>query len=273
MNMMANTPAGKPNSPSAIQSEDYNADRDFTNWYHQTFYAPPPTIDEVRINQFLVAELKRLGRRFDQYVEISCEATVHHAVPMVPWVDRIVLSDFRDAAREVATQWRDNAPGAFCWDHYTEMSLRHEGTEASPAGVAERTAELRRKIVDIVPCDVLALPFVTVPLTASSLFGMFFVAGEVGENLDGWHRVMELVTGSIPRGAHFFITALRGMAEYTVHRPDGSDKKYPCAELCEEHFREVLPDLGFEDVRVEGLQIPNPDIGLDGVIMVSARKA
>ena len=255
-----------------VQSQNYNLLANFTRWYLDTYYAPPPSIDEIAINKFMIEQMDRLGRTFDKYVEISCEATVHHAVPFAPRVKDIIMSDFRDEARAETALWQSGSPDAFCWDHYVEMSLRHEGIEPTPEAIAARTTEIREKIEAIVPCDVLGAPIVKVPLTPDTVVGMFFVAGEVGENLDGWKGVMKNVCDSIPPGGHVFISALRDMSEYVVHRPDGSESTYPCACLHERDFEELLPQLGFTGAVVKGLEIPNPDVGLKGVIMVSATK-
>jgi hypothetical protein len=196
-------------------------------------------------------------------------------ISVTPWVSKLYSTDFRKEAREEAQRWLSADPDAFSWDHYVAMALANEGRDNSEVTVAHRVAEMRRKISSIEVCNVLSSPIVDVskiPLTPDTITGMFFVSGEVGETIDGWKKVMKNVCDSIPPGGHLFISALRGMTEYVVHRPDGTTDTYKCAELYGDHFRELLPMLGFPDPVVEELEIENPDVGLPGIIMVSATK-
>lgn len=258
------------------QSQDYNALPNFTRFYLDTYYRVAPTIDEVAINQFIIKELRGLDRRFDNCVEISGEGGIHHLIPIAPWVNRLHSTDFREEAREETRKWALGTTDAFSWDHYVAMSLRHEGLDPSEDAVEDRVAEIRNKIERIEGCNVLNRPIVDldkIPFTPTTLTVMFFVSGEVGETVEGWKKVMENFCGSIAPGGHVIITALRGMREYAVHRPDGTTDTYPCAELYGDHFRKLLPTLGFPNPTVEELEIAEPDVGLKGIIMISATKS
>jgi hypothetical protein len=62
------------------------------------------------------------------------------------------------------------------------------------------------------------------------------------------------------------------MPEYQVIDEKGGYQTFKCAELYGDHYRTLLPKLGFANPVVEELEIPNPDVGLSGIIMVSATK-
>lgn len=196
-------------------------------------------------------------------------------ISFAPRVKKLFSTDFRDEARAESLKWATGASDAFRWDHYVAMALKHEEIDPTEQNVGLRIAQMRQKIERIDTCNVLGTPIVDtskIPLTPDTITGMFFVSGEVGENINGWERVMKNVCDSIAPGGHLFMSALRGMQEYVVHQPDGSDKTYPCAELYGHHFRGLLPRLGFSNPVVEEFEIPNPDVGLKGIIMVSATK-
>lgn len=196
-------------------------------------------------------------------------------ISIAPWVTRLYATDYRQEAREETHRWATGASDAFSWNHYIAMALGNEGIEPTDANIASRIAEMRRKIESIDTCNVLRSPIVNtsrVPLTPHAITGMFFVSGEVGETLDGWKAVMKNVCDSIAPGGHLFISALRGMTEYEVKRPDGPPDVYRCAELYGDHFRELLPMLGLPNPVVEDLIIKDPDVGIPGIVMVSATK-
>jgi len=247
----------------------------FTKCYRDTYYSVPPTLDEIAINRFIGTQLRRLGRRWKSYIEISPEGSVHHMIPFVPWVEGLISADFREDARLETRRWMSDAPEAFSWDHYISMALAHENIEPTEAAVRARRDEMRSKLQAVVSCDVTERPIVdsaAVEVSSESLLGMFFVAGEVGETVEGWQSVMRNVCDSLPVGGHVFMSALRGMTQYEVRQPDGTVATFPCASLYGEHYDRILPTLGFSTATVEEFEIPVPDCGLSGIIMVSATK-
>ena len=256
------------------QFYEYNDIPSFARPYLETYYACAPSEDEREISKFMLGELKRLGRQFDLYVEIGCGGTLHHSVPMVPYVRSIVLTDYLEDARREAQLWASGDPNTFSWDHYIAKSLEHEGFTVNDASIAGRRTELRTKIRSIIPCDVRSIPIVDLPLTKDTLFGMFFVSAEVGGDLPGWTDVMRCVCATIPVGGHLFISALRGMSEYVLLDPSGNEfRRIRCAPVDETHFADLLPKLGFSNPTVKAHLIENPDVHIPGVVMVSATKS
>ena len=253
----------------------YDRLESFTKCYLDTYYSVSPTLDEIAINRFVNAHLHRIGRRWTSYLEISPEGGVHHMIPFVPWVDTLISADFREDARLETRRWVSGAPEAFSWDHYISMALAHEAIEPTEAAVRARREDMRLKLKTIIPCDVTKFPIVdssVVEVSAESVLGMFFVAGEVGETVEGWQSVVRNVCDSVPPGGHVFMSALRGMSQYNVRQPDGTVITFPCAPLYGEDYDRLLPTLGFSTATVEEFEIPVPDCGLSGIIMVSATK-
>lgn len=252
---------------------EYQQIQTFARPYLDTYYSCPPSEDEREISKFMIAELRRLGRKFDHYIELGCGGTLHHSIPITPWVDSIVLTDYLPDAREEVELWRDAKPNSFSWDHYIAKSLEHEGGATDTHSLAERRDEMRRKIAVVQSCDVRRNPAVHGTFGHGSLWGMFFVAAEVGGDLKGWAEVMRCVAGTIPEGGHLFMSALRGMSEYVLKSPDGSDFRHiTCAAVDESHYLEILPKLGFKNPTVKAHLIAKPDVHIPGVVMVSATK-
>jgi hypothetical protein len=118
------------------------------------------------------------------------------------------------------------------------------------------------------------MPAVSCEFGCNSVWGMFFVAAEVGGDLEGWAEVMRCVAETIPRGGHLFMSALRGMSEYVLKSADGSDFRHiKCAAVDESHYMDLLPKLGFANPSVKAHLIANPDVHIPGVVMVSATKS
>jgi hypothetical protein len=253
---------------------EYKQIPSFARPYLDTYYSCNPSEDEREISKFMIEELRRLSRKFDQYIELGCGGTLHHSIPIAPWVDSIVLTDYLHDAREEVELWRTAHPSAFSWDHYISKSLEHEGVATDSHAIAERRNQIQSKIISIESCDVRRMPAVSCEFGCNSVWGMFFVAAEVGGDLEGWAEVMRCVAETIPRGGHLFMSALRGMSEYVLKSADGSDFRHiKCAAVDESHYMDLLPKLGFANPSVKAHLIANPDVHIPGVVMVSATKS
>ncbi len=253
---------------------EYHQIQSFARPYLDTYYACSPSEDEREISKFMIGELRRIGRKFEHYVEIGCGGTLHHSIPMTPWVNSIVLTDYLADARHEVDLWRTSASSAFSWDHYIRKCLEHEGLTANDDYVLERRQQTQDKIVRVESCDVRRTPVVDGEFSSDSLWGMFFVAAEVGGDLDGWAEVMRCVAETIPVGGHLFMSALRGMSEYVLKSPNSEDfRRITCAAVDESHYLELLPKLGFANPTVKAHLIANPDVHIPGVVMVSATKS
>jgi hypothetical protein len=283
--------------PGGPAFAEYGSLEGFDQKYLNQYYGPPAKADEIFINNFLVSELERLkaardGRQFDQYVEVGCGPTIHHAVPFATYAKSIVLTEYLPDNRETVRRWFNNEPGAFDWAHYIHMSLIREGVTPkldprSPEwleqrdeiheALREREDLLRGKLISIGNCDVRRPQVVSIrpALSANSVVGCFYVTEEVGTSIEDWKTIMRNIALTLPQGCQLFMSALKGMSEYVMEKDAAGNPTatLPCAPVEGFHFKELLPQLGFEDIRVEELNIRNPDCDVTGVIVVSARKA
>jgi hypothetical protein len=269
--------------PNAENAPDYTGqEEDFTEGYLDTYYSGPASIDETHINKFLNQNLKKWERKFDNYVELSAEGTIHHMASIAAFVDKIISTDFLPSARRATERWIVRHQKMHDWSKYIAMALENEGLSTDEVSIARRMALIRSKLLNddgttnIFPVDIRSSPVVDptrVTIGRNSLVGIFFVAGEVGGDIPGWKKYMNNVASTMPAGSKFVGSALRGMPTYEVHKSNPSrTETFPCAELYGSHYLEYLPEIGFGDVQVTELEIPNPDVGLSGIIAFSAEK-
>ena len=86
-------------------------------------------------------------------LEIGCGPTVHHVLPLAPFVSEIHMADYLPDNLEQVRRWRDGVPDAHRWNHYTALTLSLEGRETTNAEIERRETDTRRKITSLLHCD------------------------------------------------------------------------------------------------------------------------
>jgi hypothetical protein len=245
----------------------------FARDYLSTYYCQPPAVDEQVVLSFLVRHYP-LVTSSPCAIEVGCGPTVHHVLPLAPFVSEIHMADYLPDNLEQVRAWRDHEPGAHRWQEYTAFTLAREGRLSDPAAVAHRETETRRKISQLLPCDLTSdrpLPVTReYPVVAS-----FYCAENIGVTTGQWRNVMRRLAGLIAPGGMLFLSALRETDFYVVRSGDGTLRRLPAACLTASDFEQLLPALGFrgdrtviESVDLQGLESE----GLRGVILVAAQK-
>jgi hypothetical protein len=253
---------------------DFNVVANFSRNYLATYYCQPPTTDEQTVLSFLARHYPRIAGQ-PCAIEIGCGPTVHHVLPLAPYVSEIHMADYlRDNLEQVGL-WRDAAPNAHRWHHYTALALRLQGVESTAEAVMQREDDVRRKMTTLLRCDLKSERPLEITRQYAAV-GCFYVAENIGIAKDEWVRVMQRVAALTASGGHLFLSALRETNYYVVRQPDGATQRYPSAFLTERDFKELLPTLGFDpnEIVVESSDVSGQENeGVNGVILVAAKKA
>jgi hypothetical protein len=252
---------------------DFNVVSNFSQNYLATYYRQPPTTDERAVLSFLTKEYPRITSQ-PCAIEIGCGPTVHHVLPIAPYVSEIHMADYLPDNLEQVRLWRDNAHSAHAWRHYTSMILRLEGKNVTHAEVARRETETRRKITRLLHCDLKSERPLSAPRQYQAV-GCFYVVENIGIAKDEWVRMMRRIAELTAPGGLLFLSALRETNYYVVRSPDGTLHRFPSACLTERDFQELLPTLGFNERHtvIESMRLTGQeDEGVTGVILVAALK-
>ncbi len=253
---------------------DFNVVPNFARDYLSTYYCQAPTQDEQAVIAFLASHYRRIPAT-SWAIEIGCGPTVHHVLPLAPYVSEIHMADYLPENLEQVRLWRDRAPGAHEWQDYTALTLALEGREATPAAVARREAETRAKISRFRHCDLK----MDSPLETSDVYPVvacFYCVENIGVTTAEWTRVMRRVAALTAPGGYLFLSALNQTEFYVVRSADGRLNRLPAAYLTEDDFRQILPTLGFDAgaTIVESRSFTGQEReGVNGVVLVAARKA
>jgi hypothetical protein len=246
----------------------------FSRDYLATYYSQPPTNDEKVVLSFLARHYPKIASQ-PCAIEIGCGPTVHHVLPLAPFVSEIHMADYLPDNLEQVRRWRDGMPGAHRWSHYTAFTLALEGHGTANADIERREADTRRKMTSVLQCDLKR----DQPLQTDQQYSVvtsFYCAENIGITYDEWFKVLRRLANLTASGGYLFLSALRETHFYVIESANGHRQRLPSAYLTEQHFRDVLPQLGFdihetvlESTALEGQE----DAGVKGVILIAALKA
>ena len=207
---------------------EFRSGRSFARGYLQTYYEQEPTNDERVVLSFLVRHLPRI-QGAASFLEVGCGPTLHHVLPVAPYVGELVLSDYLDENLEEVEAWRQNLPSAHSWSLFTKHILELEGKGVDIRDIAERESETRRKITGLVHCDLRRRPVIA-GARQFPVVGAFYCTEEVGVTLSSWEEVMTNLADLVAPDGWLFLACLRGTESYLVEHPEeGGIIQAPCS--------------------------------------------
>jgi hypothetical protein len=240
--------------------------------YLRQYYSTPITADDAANTRFAVRELRGLGRRFGRALEFGCGPTVHHVLPLVPFVDQLTLADFLPENLDEVRLWLASSAEAFDWDTWLSGTLAIEDeTRGAPADdLPQRKALMRRVASRLVHGDILR-DDPTADGETYDLVASYYCLECVGIERADWAACLARLTRKVSPGGVLLMGALRRTQHYHVF-----DREFPVATIDESDFAAELPRLGFsvEQTLIEVASVPEfSDQGFDAVCCVRALKA
>lgn len=252
---------------------DYKNIDSFSKRYLETYFR---TIDpdEEAIAKFLVKEYKKI-KLGSAMLDIGCGPTIHHILPVVPYVSRIDIADYLDESLLQIQLWMEKNQHAHKWDHFTKKILEFENCKnINQEEIEKRENNLARLIKKFMRCDVLRIH----PIALRKKYpvvGFFYCAEEITTKKIVWKQIMRNVCSLVSPGGRLFLTALRATNFYVIIKNNGLHEKLPTVFITESDVRNILEELDFdlEKTVIEVEHTPTQKHhGINGVILVSAKK-
>lgn len=243
--------------------------------YLYSCYPKIPFHDEKLILEFLCSEAA-IARGADSLLEIGCGPVISHAIPFVPYVNNIFLSDFLESNLEHITNWLMRKSGAHEWFYHTEFVLKIENSNSrvTAKAVREREDSLRQKVKTVVRGDLLKKN----PLRKKVQFPVvtcFYATEQACTNRKDWFKVMENLGRCVEPGGLLFLSCLKNASFYAIHDDKKNPLRIPIARVNERIMKEALVLAGFDidnsiilPQKVDGLG----EEAIDEIILVRAQK-
>lgn len=245
----------------------------YADWYLKSCYPELPFHDEKLILEFLVSEVHKVVGA-SRLLEMGCGPTVSHAIPFVPHVDSIVLSDYLESNLNHIKEWVANPETGHQWSLHTAYVLQLEKGKATSTTVKEREDLFRKKLKTIIVGDLLSKR----PIRSVQKFPVvscFYATEQAASDEAEWLDVMQNLSSLILPGGHLFLACVHDTDFYAIHDDQLMALRIPIVPIKKRLIEKGLRASGFSLMKSEihikdvgGLK----EEGLNEIALVSAVK-
>ncbi len=249
-------------------TNDWHGRWDPKAYLHQYYKTPDVPTDEIAIFNILIPYLKQRNPIFAQAIDVGSGATLHHEIPLIPYVEQMYVSDYLQSNLDEVSKWLRADADAHNWDIYIQGILKLEGkTPVSEADIHTRRELMKSRIAEPLLIDVAQ----TYPLGQERRFPLvtaFYVAESVAQTRDEWVRNMTNISSLVADDGVWIISAVRNTNSYQV-----GDAYFPTAHIDETDIAEILHQLGYPHPKIEVATVKEwHDEGFDSIVVAIAEK-
>ncbi len=243
---------------------------DYARWspadYLTQYYATTGVAEDERgILAFVLEFLLDKKYGFSSMLEVGCGPTIHHAIPFMPYVDKLFMADYVEGNLQAIQQWVYGK--GHDWSPYLSGMLAIEGNN-SEAAITERIWALKSRIAGLLPCDVLK----NNPIGLSRIFPLvtsFYCLECLGQDKDQWRRAMRNVASLVAPKGWFLMSSLHKADKYKV-----CGKEFPTTNISQQDLRNSLSQSGFkpETISIRVCPCEWADEGFSSILVARAQK-
>jgi hypothetical protein len=161
-------------------------------------------------------------------VDVGAGTNLYPALLMLPWVERIVFTEYVPANIEWLRENLAVAPGEWAWQSFWDLL-------AGLPGYAEIEHPRRRLAVSH---DIRRLSIFDLPPRTWDLGSMFFVADGITSDEDEFKHALNSFLGALTPGAPFMMAFMEGSSGYDV-----SGIRFPAVNITQESLGALLAAL------------------------------
>ncbi len=235
--------------------------------YLNEYYLVEPEIEDKFVVEFMVKALRDMPPDL-LTLEFGGGPTLFAVAALASQSREIHFCDYVAASLDEVRRWLDNEADAFNWDPYIQLALEKEGQPTTPAAVAQRAADMRRKVTCLTPCDALAKAPLGQNAPQYDLVVAQAVTDTVAKSVPEWVQIMRNISTLVRPGGWLLISVLTGTSGYIV-----GQNCFPCVDLSDEDIYRGYMAAGYDPdtFRLEKLDAPGQR-GYSGVASATARK-
>ena len=190
--------------------------------------------------QFMVNALRNLPSEL-LVLELGGGPTLYSAAMLAPLAREIHFSDYVPASLDEVRNWLNGEAHAFDWRPYIEIILEQEGLLATPQAIADREAEVRRKVTQVTWCNILA----KTPLGQWPYKYDLVVAPHctdvAANSVSEWRQVVRNIGTLVAPGGWLFISVSTGTTINTV-----GSQVFECVDLTGKDIYQGYIGAGFD---------------------------
>ena len=182
-------------------------------------------------------------------LDIGCGPTLSAIIGLSPYVTSFVLSEYEQANITELEMWKDRSPKAFNWSPFISavMSISEYDSQVDRGFLQYREEEIRKKISDIIPCDVRTKEIIDpkyIPKGGFDVVTSMGVLTTAASSLSELQGMLENINSLMKPGG-LLVFFLSGRCTYYV-TDISSTKKYPVLYVTEDDAHKALAKAGFD---------------------------
>jgi hypothetical protein len=241
--------------------------------YYRFYYRDGIVRDERITLDFHLRVLRAQGGRFEHALDYGCGPTLHNAIAVAPYVERLDMADWRPDNLASVAKWAAGRPDASRWHHFTRYILECEG-EPTPRAlqIAGREKLARRAIARLLPTDARRVhPLGSDHVARYDLLVTGYCIDCISDDQAIWRAAMRNVLALVKPGGTLLLDALWRCRSYQVE-----DTWFPSANVDVDDLRDCLVENGFERSSLEIEPHAYPEqvaCGYPGILVATGRKA
>lgn len=236
--------------------------------YLEEYYLVEPEIEDRFVMEFMVKALRKMPADL-LTLEFGGGPTLFAVATLAPRSREIHFCDYVAASLDEVRHWLAGGPDVFDWSAYIRLSLKLEGQPITLAAVADRQAEMRRKVTRLSRCDALsATPLGQCDWPPYDLVVAQAVTDTAARNLPEWRQIIHNIGTLVAPAGWLLISVLTGTRSYLV-----GEKEFPYVDLSEGDIYRGYVAAGFdpESFYLERIDAPTGR-GYAGVASATAQK-
>lgn len=206
--------------------------------YLQECYSIPD--DEFRFGiQFLINTLKKLPPNLF-VLEFGGGPTLHSVAALAPYAHEIHFADFVPASLKEVQLWLNNNPTAYNWHPFIEIILEKEGITVTPETIAQREAEMRKKVTKVMGCNALSNSPLGENANQYNLVLAPYCTDVAASTVIEWTQVIKNVSSLVAPGGWLLVGITTGATLNTVGK-----NIFSCVDLTHADIQNGFTFAGF----------------------------
>jgi hypothetical protein len=243
--------------PSLLNDAFPWSDFDADEYWKRNYASVLPEDAQIirRASNFLIEACKDRSP-IRSAVDVGTGTNLYPALLMLPWTERIVLTEYAPANIEWLGKNLTDAPGEWAWQLFWDLVAGLPGY---------RDIEQPRHRL-AVSHDIRHLSVFDLPQHAWGLGSMLFVADGITSDAGEFEAAVRSFLGSLTAGAPFVMAFMENSVGYEV-----SGEKFPAVEVTPESLAELLtrvPVTGTDVLRTDN-SIRRLRAGYDAMLLVT----
>nr|XP_033775259.1 indolethylamine N-methyltransferase-like [Geotrypetes seraphini] len=199
---------------------------------------------DVSENRLLTFTLEKLHQTFssgnitgDILIDIGTGPTIYQLLSACECFREVIATDYMDRNRQELEIWLKKESGAFDWRPVVKFVCELEGDSEK---WREKEETLRRKVTQVLPCDVTKKnPLDPLVLPQADCLLTFLCLEAASKDLDTYGQAVKNITSMVKPGGHLVLLVVLKETYYMV-----GQHKFSCLYLEKQHVEKAIEEAG-----------------------------